>query len=67
MKPKRLLIVGIAALIGIFTVCLFLVFLFFSFSGNKNAPGDITPSNTAQGERYYELPRLIPSAWYVGR
>lgn len=63
MKPKHALVLCTALLSG-----LLITFLYLSLSGNKQRISDShPPSNTARSSGYYELPQLIPAAWFPGQ
>lgn len=62
MSTKKIIFIASLIFIGFFTTCLCFAFA-FQADGNKNED----QAETAHINTHYELPKLIPAAWYVGK
>lgn len=62
MKPKRVLFICILIFFGFI-----MSFIVFELSNGTSPEEDQQNHRTANKAGVYELPKLIPSAWYVGK
>lgn len=62
MSTKKILLLSFFLFIGFFAAC-----FFFAYTFQKNTKNDPEPEVTARFETHYELPKLIPVVWYVGK
>lgn len=62
MTTSKLLTIAVFIFVGFFATCLCFV-LAFQPDKNKNTE----QAETAHINTHYELPKLIPVAWYVGK
>ncbi len=62
MPTKKVLIIALFVFVGFFATCICFAIAVKS-NGNRNAE----EAATTHINTHYELPKLIPAAWYVGK
>lgn len=62
MTTKKLLLIALFTFVGFFATCLCFAFAFQPDTNKNTEQAEITHINT-----HYELPKLIPAVWYVGK